>query len=41
MSRRQHILTNSYVPHRPKTYTHDEKDLMTRFYKTEYNKKSS
>ena len=38
MNRRRHILTNSYVPHRAKTYVHDEKDLLTHFYNTEYNR---
>ena len=37
MSRRRPILTNSYLPRRPKTYAHDEKDLLTHFYETKYN----
>ena len=37
MSRR-FILMNSYVPYRPKTYIHNEKDLLTRFYEPQYNK---
>ena len=32
------ILTNSYEPHRPKTYLHDEKDLHTRHLEERYNK---
>ena len=38
MSRSGFILTNSYVPYRPKTYTYDEKDLQTHFYESYYNK---
>ena len=31
------ILTNSYVPTRPKLYDHDEMDLHTRFLISNYN----
>ena len=32
------ILTNSYIPYRPRLYLHDEKDLQTRFLQSHYNK---
>ena len=32
------ILTNSYVPHRPKTYLHNEKYLHARHLEEKYNK---
>ena len=36
-NKKEVILTNSYVPTRPKLYDHDEKDLHTRFLISNYN----
>ena len=35
---RYFILTNCYVPHRPKTYSHNEKVLLIHHYESQYNK---
>ena len=32
------IYTNNYVPHRPRLYTHDKKDIHIRFLEEKYNK---